>query len=118
MSYCRWSSDSYRCDLYVYESDDGFHTHVAGCRHVLDWSDLPPPVDVREDPEGYLSRHKALMAALDGAGLEPIGGPHDGESFIDGDAESCADRVAALRAAGYWCPDDVETLLRAERSGE
>ena len=29
MSYCRWSSDFGECDVYVYESDSGWQTHVA-----------------------------------------------------------------------------------------
>lgn len=33
MSYCRWSSDHFECDVYVYESvSGGWTTHVAGRR--------------------------------------------------------------------------------------
>lgn len=32
MSYCRWSSDNFNCDLYCYESDFGFETHLASGR--------------------------------------------------------------------------------------
>jgi hypothetical protein len=117
MSYCRWSTDDYRCDLYVYESDDGFHTHVAGRRHVLA-VELPPPVDITKNVDGYVARHRALMDALENATLEPIGGPHDGESFIDSTAKECAERVEALRAAGYRCPDDVVAVLLSEHTGE
>lgn len=36
MSYCRWSSDNWRCDVYVYEScSGGWLTHVAGQKRVL-----------------------------------------------------------------------------------
>jgi hypothetical protein len=33
MSYCRWSSDNYNCDLYCFEHVDGYYqTYVAGNR--------------------------------------------------------------------------------------
>ena len=42
MSYCRFSSDNWRCDVYVYErSGGGWATHVAGNRHIV-----PPIPDI------------------------------------------------------------------------
>lgn len=36
MSYCRWSSDNFRCDVYVYESvHGGWETHMAGRRRLF-----------------------------------------------------------------------------------
>lgn len=35
MSYCRWSTDHFQCDAYVYESACGWEIHVAGRRR--DW---------------------------------------------------------------------------------
>ena len=33
MSYCRWSTDNFKCDLYCYEDvNGGFTTHVASNR--------------------------------------------------------------------------------------
>ena len=29
MAYCRWSSEDYQCDLYCYESKEGYVTKVA-----------------------------------------------------------------------------------------
>ena len=34
MSYCRWSSDDFQCDVYVFGSDTGFETYVARGRYV------------------------------------------------------------------------------------
>lgn len=43
MSYCRFSSDNFKSDVYVYESvDDCFYTHVAGNRLIL-----PPFPEIR-----------------------------------------------------------------------
>lgn len=33
MSYCRWSSDNYRCDVYALESDLGYEINVAVGRY-------------------------------------------------------------------------------------
>ena len=42
MSYCRWSSDDFQCDVYVYESvAGGFVTHVAANRVVFRMNCLP-----------------------------------------------------------------------------
>src|SRR5687767_6611694 len=44
MSYCRWSTDDFQCDLYCYEDvSGGFTTHVAGRRKI--W-DAPLPTQV------------------------------------------------------------------------
>ena len=50
MSYCRWSSMDYDCDLYIYESESGFEIHVARRRPDIDRSKLPPPVDISSVP--------------------------------------------------------------------
>ena len=49
MSYCRFSSDDWQCDVYVYaDVAGGWTTHVAAVRFVFD-KELPPPV---ENPDG------------------------------------------------------------------
>lgn len=43
MSYCRWSTDDFLCDLYIYEHYEGFWAiHVASIRRVYH-KPLPPP---------------------------------------------------------------------------
>ena len=42
MSYCRWSSMNFMCDVYVYEDvSGGWTTHVASCRRIV-----PPVPDI------------------------------------------------------------------------
>ena len=67
MSYCRWSSMDFKCDLYVYEASDGIVIHVASNRvvgdvPVIDWSSA----------ETLHSTYKAQMEFLDTAEREPI----------------------------------------------
>jgi hypothetical protein len=118
MSYCRWSSDDFQCDVYVYESAHGWETHVAGQRPVLDVAALPPAPsrtpDGQFDVAAWMVRHHAVMAQLDGCERRPIGLPHDGESFTDATPGECADRLEALRALGYNVPQGAIDALREE----
>ena len=34
MSYCRWSSLDYTCDIYAYESAYGYEVHIAHSRRM------------------------------------------------------------------------------------
>lgn len=115
MSYCRWSCDDYRCDLYVYESDQGWVTHVAHTRYQADWTSLPAPVPLTEDTvEEWVARHHQVRALLDETPMVAHGLPHAGQTFTDATPADCADRVEALAALGYWVPAGVVETLRAE----
>lgn len=115
MSYCRWSSDDFQCDVYVYESvGGGFVTNVAGMRVVFE-EPLPQPVPFDKDHlDAFLARHDQVLAMVDAATREPIGLPYDGEDFVDPDAGTCADRLEALRRIGYRVPDYAIEALREE----
>jgi hypothetical protein len=119
MSYCRWSSNDFQCDVYVYESRDGFWTHVAARRPVFD-GPLPPPADLprgftEAQFEAWIGRRRAVDAMVDRATLVDIGGPHDGTDFCDRLPGECADRLVMLRDAGYWVPQSAIDALRAEQ---
>lgn len=118
MSYCRFSSDDFQCDVYVYESDDGFVTHVADVRLVFD-RPLPPAVDIRTDLEGWAARNRMLHEAVDRAKRVRIDLPSAGEMFIDDTAGECAARLVSLRAEGLTVPGyAVEALLEEEAHPE
>ncbi len=107
MSYCRWSSDNWRCDLYCYEDvSGGWTTHVAGRRRVGEI----PAVDWRflgTDHAEFTRQYDAQNAALDSTELVDIGLPYDGDTFHDYSLEDFRERVVMLREAGYSCPDYV-----------
>ncbi|EMY3672616.1 TPA: hypothetical protein SL368_005881 [Pseudomonas aeruginosa] len=115
MSYCRWSSDDFQCDLYVYEGVDGvFYTHVATNR-VIYTEPLPPPIPFKpEFVQEYSERHKKVMAMVDAADREPIGLQHDGHDFCDDDSAACADRLEYLKGVGYRVPQYAIDALREE----
>lgn len=115
MSYCRWSSDDFQCDVYAYEHVyGGFMVHVARNRVVFT---EPLPEDVpfeAEHLEAFMARHQKVMAMVDAAERKPIGLPHDGEDFCEDDAGACADRLESLRALGYQVPQYAIDALREE----
>jgi hypothetical protein len=127
MSYCRWSSDNWKCDLYCYgELTGGYTTHVAGRR----WIGLDP---LTPDPLERLSDQNLTGAEMmqrytepyyaGGLELEDIDLPHAGRTFHDQTLELFRERVLSLRSLGYRVPDSVleeidEEIHEAAVSGE
>ncbi len=118
MSYCRWSTDDFRCDLYIYDDVRGRVTiHVAGRRRLIPDDAYPPPLpDGPFDADAYMQRHQAVMALMEDKRYpwQDFGLPHDGESFSGLDYAEAAAKVRELIALGYRCPADVADELQAE----
>ena len=114
MSYCRFSSDNYRCDLYCYASDRGFVTHVAGTRFVGDIPEVPPILSVPSDV--WMEAHKAQRDFISTAERKRIGLPCDGANYTDDDLESFLVTVKGLLAMGYrgrpGLVEDIEDELK------
>jgi hypothetical protein len=118
MSYCRWSSDDFKCDLYCYEDSYGYTTHVAGRRVVgdvphVDWTKL-----TTDSTQEFAAQYTAQSAWLATAKREPIGLPYDGESFHDPNLESFLATVTMLRDAGYHVPTYVFDAIWEEMVDE
>lgn len=117
MSYCRWSSDDFTCDVYCYEHVDGhWAIHVATNRVVgdvphIDWSLLHKG---EEGTAAWVAQNKAQHAFLDQCEHEPIGLPHDGETFREDTPADAAVRLRALKAIGYHVPDYAIEALDEE----
>jgi len=107
MSYCRWSCDNYKSDVYVYESNRGFMTHVASNRHVGDAPDVPPLSDLvegRVTPADFAASLNARDAYLEKCPRVKIGLPEDGKTFCDVQIEDCIATLRRLAAMGYHVP--------------
>ena len=118
MSYCRWSSDDFQCDVYVYgDVYGGWCTHVAGNRPVFKTA-LPEPVTWNPDDDAsmraYFERHQVVTGMIRDATRVPIGLPHDGATFDDPTPGACADTLQMLRASGYQVPQYAIDELREE----
>lgn len=125
MSYCRWSSDDFQCDIYCYYSvGDFYQIFVAGNRIVGDIPKLLPYpskdgkiVDNTQDKEGWdawFKRHQEQMNWLKTCERKPIGLPYDGQSFEEPDAQTCLDRLLELQKVGYRFPDYVLEAIKEE----
>ena len=140
MSYCRFSSMNWMCDVYVYaDVNGGWSTHIAGRRKMF------PPIP--ELPlslfnfKGRWSKKKRKVIYPDrkteiiahawfwiwskwhrwvhqfSYSLIPFKSlnlPHDGEYFTDNTAGECADRLERLRDIGYIVPQYAIDSLRGE----
>jgi len=132
MSYCRWSSDGFRCDIYAYEHvDGGFAIHCADARHIFpdDWRDPWKAMEAategceagkevsdrdKERLADAFWRYKAEMARLDTFPLAPINLPSAGETFREDNLEDFLARMLALRQEGFNFPDIVLDDIRDE----
>lgn len=134
MSYCRWSSMNGKCDVYVYEDVlGGWTTHVAMSRRII--QPIPDILFSKVETYLYTNRDKSILynilhrlilhfgifwhqyIHLGSAKLIPhhkIGLRYDGESFNDGTAGECADRLEHLRNVGYIVPQYAINALRGE----
>jgi len=118
VSYCRFSSEDFQCDVYCYEDvSGGWTTHVATNRPVLDGT-LPPPIMLApENIKEWMARHEKVMEWVSKAERKQIGLPHDGESFNDPTAGEAADRLQTLKDLGYMVPQYAIDDLREEQAG-
>lgn len=114
MSYCRWSTDSFRCDLYCYEDvGGGYMTHVAA-RRIDDGAPREDWGLMVSDPDEFMRQHVALLEWMETHPLRPIGLDYDGLTFHDPTPGEFLDRLMMLRRAGYRFPDDVLLTVAEE----
>ncbi|MDO9402088.1 MAG: hypothetical protein Q7T46_11675 [Polaromonas sp.] len=119
MSYCRFSTNDYQCDVYVYASVGGFIAiHVAGSRQT---PDTPPPPAIgdwwnrgEQGIADYMARDEAVTAWLATAERKVIGLPYDGQSLDAADEASAAETLEMLRDLGYNVPQFVIDALKEE----
>ncbi len=140
MAYCRFSSDNHACDVYVYQADEGWVTHVAANRLSVPaipylptrWFGFFGPAS--HDPlkgftfsSWYQRLGYTVFARLYlwSVGLHHwsvmhwprrrIGGHVDGHTFLSHSPGACAGLLVELRASGYRVPPSVIATLRLEQ---
>ncbi len=123
MSYCRWSSDDYQSDVYVWADIAGtWRTEVAGRRWIFT-APLPPPVTIPVGRDGWAEEWvarsnavSALLDDLDSGHWYDLPEPEGGRSYEHDTPGECADNLARLAALGFHIPAGVIEDLRTEDS--
>ena len=115
MSYCRWSSDGMKCDVYVYEDVmGGFTCHIARSKIVNlheapEEPKMPSDLGISNDsndwiPE-YMEKSKLRSEWLENHAIrENIGLEFDGKTFNTESATSMANELTMLKNMGYQVP--------------
>lgn len=112
MSYCRWSSDDFSCDIYCYESEVGYMVHVASQRVV---GDVPKLTSwSHENTDEYFQNYYKQMEFMETAEYGPINLPCDGETFCFDTAADCAFKLIELKDMGYNVPQHAIDSLMEE----
>ncbi len=119
MSYCRFSTDDFQCDFYIYECvTDQWMIHVAG-RKVVYKEPLPEPVKLDAESEeswkAWFDRKKKVDEIRERSELVAIGLPYDGQTIAVDSPGECADAVEMLLALGYRAPKRIVEDLRGEQ---
>lgn len=114
MSYCRFSTDNFGCDLYVYASAEGWTTHLAGNRIVGTVPELPG----LDDPAAYMEAMKVQSAFIQAAERVPIGLMYAGQTFYDDELGALLQRLLDLREIGYRFPEYVIEAVKEEMAEE
>lgn len=116
MSYCRWSSDKFRSDVYVYACyDNTWTTHVAASK-LLDEYPGPDPYSFEEiQKPDWQDKLKKFHEWLEKAERGPPPPAHAGKTFKDDTPQDCAATLRMLRTEGYHVPDGVIEELEQEK---
>lgn len=126
MSYCRWSSDNFRSDVYVYEdASGGWTTHVAKRRLVLPAVPAIPFLwlDVFMGKRSMVHRMACRLWAWSNRlhlwtvrhfPHRVIGLSYDGKTMNHETPSECADFLERLRALGYYVPQPAIDQLRED----
>ncbi len=106
MAYCRFSTDDFQCDVYVYEDVDGGYTiHVA--KICLVYNDPIPPKVPMSDIDAFIERRTIMDEIYKCADEAPTPLQYAGKSFNYDTATDAAAFLQELKHLGYRVPDSV-----------
>ena len=118
MTYCRFSSENFGCDLLIYKSEEGYVIEVAKDRiaGVIPQTNMAL-LAYRKDKE-YFAQVMRQAEFIETAKRIPIGLPFDGQKFIEPDYEALSKRLLLLQVTGYRCNyGNVFSGIRNDETG-
>lgn len=116
MTYCSWSTDDYRCDLYAYATGGSWCIHLAPNRIAGDVPRVPGFDAMQAAGRSWAEAKSQQLDFIRKAERIDIDLPHAGGRFVEKDIGSFEKRLMELRGLGYRFPDTVLTAVRAEMS--
>lgn len=119
MAYCRFSSDDFKSDVYVYYGENGYVIHVSGRR--MEPVDAGPPVTLSDpvslsDIEALIARQKRLAEIVGRAKTKDIDHPDAGKTFVLESEADAINKLLELRENGFYVPEVAIETLREEAS--
>lgn len=117
MSYCRWSSDNFNCDLYCFEHCGGWYqTYTAGSRHrawlrVFNWL-TDKRLRYQDGTHAFRVERFQTWRWPHWLTHKPIRLPNAAKAFEDPTEEAMFARILALHREGFRVPKE---LLREVR---
>ena len=109
MSYCRFSSDDWTCDVYVYEAAEGVCIDVASSRHVG-----VPKLPKFENTTDWWLKYQEQMKVVHEAELVKIGLSLDGKDFYGLTYQEAFDKLTEIKTVGYNVPEYVFIALQED----
>lgn len=115
MSYCRFSTDNFKCDVYAYESCmGGWQIHIATHRHAGNIPQIDESLLLKKEYKKYGRQYKRQMKYLETAKLEPIGLSMDGADFNCGGLPEFLATMQEIKKEGYHIPGWVFDHIKHE----
>lgn len=104
MSYCRFSSDNWKSDVYCYYSVGDFYQIFVAENRIVEEI---PIVDFKLPIDKLRESIKKQNEALSNCTHVSLRLPCDGESFECNTLKEMRDKLIELRKMGYHVPDNV-----------
>lgn len=122
MSYCRFSSDDFQCDVYAYEDvSGGWTVHVASRRVDLTGVELPAKVPFDSNHvDAWIARHEEVSTILDDLRerdkwIDLTNNEHAGKSYSLSTPGEAAELLTEIKSSGLNVPDYAIEVLREEQ---
>lgn len=117
MSYCRFSSDNWKSDVYCYESEMGIVINVAGSKidgipEIPSWGIVSAEeyMEAMKVQSDYMDKHQSAR--------REIGLPYDGQYFLCGSYQQAYEKLVELKEVGYYVPEYAITNMKEDAENE
>lgn len=113
MSYCRFSSDNWKCDVYALHSVFGYEINVA--KHSYDEEPPEVPAPTKDNLQEWKQKRQEQMKWLEEHEGTPIGLPEDGKRYVYDNIDDFESRLRQLQDRGYYIPEYVFERIEQDK---